>query len=67
MEFINKQVLSIIHTITKEIEDRQIDIFNLCDRLVLEPNEFIDILSNPRNNLSLYIEILEEVRNERDS
>ncbi len=66
MERIRTQVISLIYQITNEIKNRNIEILPLCDRLCLSPEEFIDLLNNPKNNLSLYIEILEEVRNERD-
>ncbi len=66
MEKIKKQVYSLIYLITKEIEERNIDVLELCDKLVLSSEQFIDLMNNPQDNLSLYIEILEEVRNERD-
>lgn len=66
MERIRTQVISLIYQITNEIKNRNIEILPLCDRLCLSAEEFIDLLNNPKNNLSLYIEILEEVRNERD-
>ena len=52
--------------VVKEIETRNIDVVSLCDNLSLNPNEFINLINNPVRNVSLYIEILEEVRNERD-
>lgn len=66
MESIRTQVISLIYQITSEIKKRNVEVLSLCDRLYLSPEEFIDLLNNPKNNLSLYIEILEEVRNERD-
>ena len=64
MEPIKKQVISLICLINKEINERKIDVLSLCDKLVLSSDEFVDLMNNPKNNLSLYIEILEEVRNE---
>ncbi len=65
MENIRRQVISLIYQITKEINERNIEVLPLCDRLYLSSEEFLDLMNNPKNNLSLYIEILEEVRNER--
>ena len=64
MGSIKKQVISLIYLINKEINERKIDVLSLCDKLVLSFGEFIDLMNNPKNSLSLYIEILEEVRNE---
>ncbi len=66
MKFIDEHIKSLIQDILKEIETRNIDVVSLCDNLSLNPNEFINLINNPVRNVSLYIEILEEVRNERD-
>lgn len=66
MKMIDEHINSLIQDIVKEIETRNIDVVSLCDNLSLNPNEFINLINNPVRNVSLYIEILEEVRNERD-
>ena len=43
MEKIKKQVYSLIYLITKEIEERNIDVLELCDKLVLSSEQFIDL------------------------
>ena len=53
MERIRTQVISLIYQITNEIKKRNVEIIPLCDRLCLSPEEFIDLLNNPKNNLSL--------------
>ncbi|MBE6146132.1 MAG: hypothetical protein E7171_05870 [Firmicutes bacterium] len=66
MKMIDEHINSLIQNIVKEIETRNVDVVSLCDNLSLNPNEFIELINNPVRNVSLYIEILEEVRNERD-
>ena len=66
MKMIDEHINSLIQNIVKEIETRNVDVISLCDNLSLNPNEFIELINNPVRNVSLYIEILEEVRNERD-
>lgn len=66
MKMIDEHINSLIQDIVKEIETRNVDVVSLCDNLSLNPSEFIDLINNPVRNVSLYIEILEEVRNERD-
>jgi hypothetical protein len=66
MEMIDEHISNLIQNIVKEIEIRNVDVVSLCDNLDLNPNEFINLINNPVRNVSLYIEILEEVRNERD-
>ena len=66
MKMIDEHINGLIQDILKEIESRDIDVVSLCDNLSLNPNEFINLINNPVRNVSLYIEILEEVRNERD-
>lgn len=66
MKMIDEHINSLIQDIVKEIETKNVDVVSLCDNLSLNPNEFIDLINNPVRNVSLYIEILEEVRNERD-
>jgi hypothetical protein len=66
MKMIDEHINSLIQNIVKEIETRNVDVVSLCDNLSLNPNEFIELINSPVRNVSLYIEILEEVRNERD-
>ncbi len=66
MKIIEEHINSLIHDIVSEVESKNIDVVSLCDKLSLNPNDFINLINNPVRNVSLYIEILEEVRNERD-
>lgn len=66
MKVIEEHIKDLINTIVTEIEARNIDVIALCESLSITPNEFINLMNNPVKNVSLYIEILEEVRNERD-
>lgn len=65
MKMIEEHINSLIQDIVREIEERNIDVISLCDNLSINPDEFINLMNNPVKNVSLYIEILEEVRNER--
>lgn len=66
MNIIENHITGLISDIITEIDIRNIDVVSLCETLSLTPNEFVDLINNPVRNVSLYIEILEEVRNERD-
>ena len=66
MDIIKNHIANLIHDIVREIEVRKIDVVTLCDNLAIDPDQFIELINNPVNNVSLYIQILEEVRNERD-
>lgn len=65
MKMIEEHINSLIQDIVREIEERNIAVISLCDNLSINPDEFINLMNNPVKNVSLYIEILEEVRNER--
>lgn len=65
MKMIEEHINSLIQDIVREIEEKNIDVISLCDNLSINPDEFINLMNNPVKNVSLYIEILEEVRNER--
>ncbi len=62
MDFIDMHINKIIKDIIDGIQEYDIDVVELCDRVCIEPNEFINILNNPRKNISLYLGILEEVQ-----
>lgn len=66
MKIIEEHISNLIQDIITEIETRNVDVVSLCENLSLSPSEFINLINNPVKNVSLYIEILEEVRNERD-
>lgn len=66
MNIIENHITSLIRDIITEIDSNNVDVVSLCETLSLTPAEFIDLINNPVKNVSLYIEILEEVRNERD-
>ncbi len=66
MKVIEEHIKSLIQDIITEIGTRHIDILAFCDKIALKPEELLDLINNPVNNVSLYVEILEEVRNERD-
>lgn len=60
-EHINSMVNEIIDCVT----NRKVDVFELCEKLYYSPEQFINLLSNPVMNASVYIEILEVMRGER--
>lgn len=62
MNFIEMHITKIIKDIIDTIQNKNINVVELCEKVCIEPNEFIDILNNPRNNISLYLGILEEVQ-----
>lgn len=66
MKMIDEHINNLIQDIVREIEERNVDVVSLCDNLSMNPNDFINVIQYPVRNVSLYIEILEEVRNERD-
>jgi hypothetical protein len=65
MDIVNKEMENLMSNILTEIESKNIDIFELSEKLYYSPDDFVDLFKHPKNNLALYIEILEEVRNER--
>ncbi len=65
MDIVSVELENLMRNILNEIESKNIDIFELSEKLYYSPEEFVDLFNNPKKNLSLYIEILEEVRNER--
>ena len=64
MNFIEMHITKIIKDIIDGIQEKNIDVVELCNKVCLEPSEFIDMLNNPRNNISLYLGVLEEVHND---
>jgi hypothetical protein len=66
MRAIEQHITELISDIITEIDTNNVDVVSLCEHLGLNPNDFINLINNPVRNVSLYIEILEEVRNERD-
>ena len=65
MDIVNKEMENLMSNILTEIESKNIDIFELSEKLYYSPDDFVGLFKHPKNNLALYIEILEEVRNER--
>ena len=65
MNEIIKHRNEIIETIKKEILERNIDILEFSQKLDMTGDEFVELFNNPTHNVSFYIRILEEVRNER--
>ena len=66
MKIIEEHINTLVQDIVKEINSKNVDVVSLCTSLSLEPDVFVNLIKNPVRNVSLYIEILEEVRNERN-
>lgn len=62
MSYIEMHINKVIKDIIETIQKNNVDVVELCEKVCIEPNEFVDILNNPRNNISLYLGILEEVQ-----
>ena len=60
------EVNKLIDKIKTNITRMDIDISELCKRLYLSDEEFMDIMHNPRMNVSLYLEILDEVNSMKE-
>jgi len=63
---VNEHIKKMITEIIDSILTRKVDIFSLCDKLCYSPDEFLNLLSNPVSNLSVYMEMLEVIHCERD-
>jgi len=59
---IDGRVKKLINEIIYSIKDNNIDVFELCCRLCINADEFINYLNNPRKNISLYLQILDEIQ-----
>lgn len=56
-----EQHIQIIKKIISKIIAKNIDIFELCGKIYLSPDEFIDALKNVKANYKFYSEILDVV------
>jgi len=56
---IELEIKNLISEIIDRIKNNNVDIVDLCDRLYLSDSGFVDIINNPKNNFSLYLEILD--------
>lgn len=56
-----EQHIQIIKKIISKIIAKNIDIFDLCEKIYLSPDEFIDTLKNVKANYKFYSEILDVV------
>lgn len=56
-----EQHIQIIKKIISKILAKNIDIFDLCEKIYLSPDEFIDALKNVKANYKFYSEILDVV------
>lgn len=61
MDFIEKEVIYLIKDIIQQINIKNVNIYILSNRLLLDPNYLLHSLRNPRRNISYYYEILEEL------
>lgn len=61
MDFIDREVIYLIKDIIQQININNVNIYDLSNRLLLDPNYFLQTLSNPKRNISYYYEILEEL------
>lgn len=64
MDYIDMHIIKIIKDILFNIDKYNINILTLCDNLYINSDDFINLLNNPVRNISLYLGILEEVKNE---
>lgn len=55
------EINKLIEKIKTNITRNDINISDLCEKLCFSEDEFIDIINNPRMNVSLYLEILDVV------
>ena len=65
MNEIIKHRNDLIEIIKKELYERKIDILEFSQKLGMDCDKFVELFNNPTKNVSYYIRILEEVRNER--
>ena len=56
-----EQHIQIIKKIISKIIAKNIDIFDLCEKIYRSPDEFIDALKNVKANYKFYSEILDVV------
>lgn len=56
-----EQHIQIIKKIISKIIAKNIDIFDLCEKIYLSPDGFIDALKNVKANYKFYSEILDVV------
>jgi hypothetical protein len=57
--YIDSYVEKLINDIINKINNYNVDIDELCSKLYLSVNDFLDIINHPRKNVSLYLEILD--------
>lgn len=65
-DIVLEEVNKLIEKILTNIRTNHINIEKLCDELYLTEEKFIDIIRNPRKNISLYLEILDVIDNMRE-
>ena len=58
---IREQISYLIQDIKEKITIKNIDIYTLCQKIYMPIDSFFEVLDNPQNNASLYLEILEVI------
>ena len=58
---IDSQIISLVGEIINEINEKNIDIYNLCEKLYISTDQFIDLIKKPISQLSIYFEILDVI------
>lgn len=57
--YIDSYIEKLINDIIYKINTYNVEVEDLCEKLYLSVSEFLDIINNPRENVSLYLEILD--------
>ena len=58
---INSQTKKIITDIINTIYEKNINISDLCEKLYLTTDQFIDLINNPLPKISVYFEIFDMI------
>ena len=61
---IQREIYNLIYKIKAEIAYKKLDVVSLCEGMGITEEELYEYLTKPQQKISLYIEILEEVRND---
>ena len=57
-KYIEKDINILLKKIIFKINEYKLDVVDVCDKLYIKIDDFIDLISNPQNNISLYLDIL---------
>ena len=54
-------IYDVIEKICENIKKYNVNVVNLCDRLHIDHDEFIQSLINPKNDYSGYLDVLDQI------